>query len=250
MHWRIDPTNDPLAEELAQDEGLDLSACTQAAACSAVCPTADAFDYLPHQVVRQVQVNERKRVLRSSALWLCTDCGACTAACPQEVDVARLFAQLRRRACREKVEPAVDAEGVRASHEALLEELEGHGRPADARVALSYKMRSMDVFTDWTLGAQLWRAGQVALALTDGGEGGPRAVDLAHDREIAQREAHEERADWEREEREKRRKGAGGAGDAGTAGAADGAGAEAQVAQGSAGDTRSGSAGDGSGGQS
>lgn len=226
MHWRIDPTNDPIADELATDEGLDLSACTQAAACSAVCPTADSFDYLPHQVVRQVQVNERKRVLRSSALWLCTDCGACTAACPQGVEVARLFVELRRRSYREKVEPAVDAEGVRASHEALLEELEGHGRPADARVALSYKMRAMDVFTDWTLGATLWKAGQVALALSSGGEGGPRAVDLAHDREIAAREAHYDHADHAREEKSKKAK----------AGAAETVGAEAQVA----GDSRTG----------
>ena len=208
MHWKIDPHTDPLAEELAAEEGLDLSACTQAAACSAVCPTADSFDYLPHQVVRQVQLNERKRVLRSSAIWLCTDCGACTAACPQNVDVARMFAQLRRRSFRLRVDPAADAEGVRASHEAMIEELEGHGRPADARVALSYKMRSMDVFTDWTVGAQLWRAGQLALALNEGGEGGPQAVDLARDREREAMFAHEDRADASRELQKKRAKAA------------------------------------------
>lgn len=204
MHWRFDPNTDPLAEELAVEEGLDLSPCTQAAACSAVCPTADSFDYLPHQVVRQVQLNERKRIMRSSAIWLCTDCGACTAACPQGVDVARMFAELRRRSYRTKADPAADAEGVRASHEALLEELEGHGRPADARVALSYKMRAMDVFTDWTVGASLWRAGQLALALNEGGAEGPRAVKLAREREVERMFAHEDGADARKKDQKQR----------------------------------------------
>lgn len=199
MHWKLDPDNDPLVEELAVDEGLDLSACTQTSACTAVCPTADSFDYLPHQVVRLAQVNERKRALRSSAIWLCTDCGACTAACPQGVDVARLFAELRRRSYRSRVEPAADVEGVRASHEALLEELEGHGRPADARVALSYKMRSMDVFTDWTVGAALVSRGKLAFAAREGGSEGPAMVEVARKRERARFNAHEDVVEWTRE---------------------------------------------------
>lgn len=199
MHWKLDPENDPLAEELAVDEGLELAACTQNAACSAVCPTADSFDHLPHQIVRLVQVNERKRVLRSSAIWLCTDCGACTAACPQGVDVAQLMAQLRRRSYRTRVEPAADVEGVRASHEALLEELEGHGRPADARVALSYKMRSMDVFTDWTVGAALLSRGKLAFAAREGGREGPAMVEAARTRERARFNAHEDLVDHVRE---------------------------------------------------
>jgi heterodisulfide reductase subunit C len=205
VHWKLDPANDPLTDELLVDEGLDLSACTQQAACSAVCPIADSFDYLPHQVVRQVQINERKRVLRSSAIWLCSDCGACTAACPQQVDVARMMAELRRRSYRLRVEPAADVEGVRASHEALLEELEGHGRPADARVALSYKMRSMDVFTDWTVGAALFSRGRLALSAEEGGREGPAMVDLARSREIERMHGHEDLVDWARE-REKKEK--------------------------------------------
>jgi heterodisulfide reductase subunit C len=183
VHQKIDRSEPSLPHDLAQSEGVDLSGCDGSAACSAVCPVADSFDLLPHQVVRQTILNCRDRALRTSAIWLCTECGRCTAACPNGVDVARLFSELRRRASRLSLDPAPDADGVKASYEAMLEELDGSSRPAPARVALSYKVRSFDLFTDLALGASLWARGRLALFARGGGEGGLEAVRLARSRE-------------------------------------------------------------------
>jgi heterodisulfide reductase subunit C len=203
MHWKVEPDRSNLADDLAIDEGLDLAACDGSAACSAVCPVADSFDCLPHQVVRQVRLNARSRVLRGSAVWLCTDCGACTAACPQSVDVARLFAELRRRARRQRLEPPPDAEGVQASHEALLDELGGSGRISDARVALAYKIRSMDLFTDLTIGASLLASGGLTVFPARGGEGAREAIAMAIARERARFEIEQDRADLVKQARKK-----------------------------------------------
>ncbi|MBI4858953.1 MAG: 4Fe-4S dicluster domain-containing protein [Candidatus Riflebacteria bacterium] len=183
MHWRLDLDGPTLAQTLLVDEGLDVAGCDGCAACSAVCPVGDSFDHLPHQIVRQVQLNCSDRALRSSAVWLCTDCAACTAACPRGIPVAAVLAELRRRARRRRLDPPPDAEGVKASQEALIEELTGTGRVSDARVAISYKLRSGDLFTDLALGASLWVSGRLKLIPARGGEGVPEAVLLALERE-------------------------------------------------------------------
>lgn len=182
-----------LPRDLAEREGIDLSGCDGTGACSAVCPVADSFDFLPHQIVRQVILNCRDRVFRSTAIWLCTDCGACTAACPHGVGVAKLMSELRRRAHRYGVEPPPEAEGAKASIEALLEEMHGSGRLSPGRVALSYKCRSFDLFTDLGVGLSLAKGRRLGLFPDRGGKQSPRLVALAKKAESARKEAELDR---------------------------------------------------------
>jgi heterodisulfide reductase subunit C len=192
MHWKVDPSRPMLSAHL-EEIGLNPKACDQNGACSAACPLGSSFDYLPHQVLRLVQLEAHQRLFRSSAIWLCSDCSACTAACPQSVDVAGIFRNLRRLAHQQHETPSPEVEGVKASHDAFLGELQSSGRISDARVATSYKLRSGDVFTDLPLSAKLWGSGGISFSQKGGGKGGPEAVDLALTRERQALHAREDR---------------------------------------------------------
>jgi heterodisulfide reductase subunit B len=90
-----------LATEIQQHTGVDVRACIQCRRCTSSCPVAEYYDYLPHQLVRLLQLGVVEPLLKSRMIWQCAACEACAERCPQGIEIARLMDYLRIRAQRE-----------------------------------------------------------------------------------------------------------------------------------------------------
>ncbi len=75
--------------------GQNVFACYQCGMCTAGCSFADEMDMLPHQVIRQLQLNNWK-VLESNAKWICASCLNCQTRCPKGVDLSKLMEAMRQ----------------------------------------------------------------------------------------------------------------------------------------------------------
>jgi len=76
-------------EEVNQHSGEKVQLCFQCFKCSLGCPVSFAMDYLPHQLLRMVQMGLKDRVLHSHTIWVCAACETCTTRCPNHIDIAR-----------------------------------------------------------------------------------------------------------------------------------------------------------------
>jgi heterodisulfide reductase subunit C len=80
---------------LLDEVETDVRDCYQCGNCSASCPAAFTFDYMPNQLMRMLQVGLVDKVLDSKAIQLCVQCLTCTGRCPRNIDVAGIFEDLK-----------------------------------------------------------------------------------------------------------------------------------------------------------
>lgn len=75
---------DMLMQDVRMKEGL--TACMNCGVCTAVCPSADFYDYDPRQVVDTVQTKNDQAIedlLKSNTIWYCGECMSCRPRCPR-----------------------------------------------------------------------------------------------------------------------------------------------------------------------
>jgi heterodisulfide reductase subunit C len=82
-------------ERLLKEVQTDVRDCYQCGNCSASCPAAFTFDYMPNQLMRMLQVGMVDEVLDSKAIQLCIQCLTCTGRCPRNIDIAGIFEDLK-----------------------------------------------------------------------------------------------------------------------------------------------------------
>lgn len=77
-----------LAEELKQDihyiEGMN--SCMNCGVCTAICPSAEFYNYDPRIVVDTVQRQDEEGIealLKSETIWYCGECMSCKTRCPR-----------------------------------------------------------------------------------------------------------------------------------------------------------------------
>jgi heterodisulfide reductase subunit C len=139
----------------------DVRTCYQCKKCSVGCPVAFAMDYLPHQVIRMVQMGFREQALRCSTIWVCASCETCTTRCPNEVDIARVMDTLRQMALEEKV-PEVERE-IRIFHDLFLRSIRSNGRVFELGLIGLFKLRTGRFFDDISMGWRMLRKGKLSL---------------------------------------------------------------------------------------
>lgn len=122
---------------------VEIQQCEQCAKCSGGCPTSFAMDYLPHQIVRLLQLERKVTVLESQALWLCTDCKICLSLCPHQINLPNIMKELKREARRSGTGKG------QAYHDAFLASVERFGRTS-AALALGIRNGS-DIEIRWLL---------------------------------------------------------------------------------------------------
>ena len=93
-----------LREQVRDLSEQNLLACYQCGKCSAGCPSSEAMDVMPSQIIRWVQLGEVERALHSKCIWLCAACQTCKVRCPRGVDLARIMEALRQLVLRENVD--------------------------------------------------------------------------------------------------------------------------------------------------
>lgn len=75
---------DTLMQDVRMKEGL--TACMNCGVCTAVCPSADFYDYDPRQIVDTVQTQNDQAIedlLKSETIWYCGECMSCRPRCPR-----------------------------------------------------------------------------------------------------------------------------------------------------------------------
>ena len=150
-----------LEEVNAGIDGVPIQRCYHCRKCTAGCPLAFAMEYSLDKVVRMIQMERRREVLKSDTIWLCVSCETCITRCPNEVDIARMMDVLR--------EMAVD-DGIKAKeknilklHESFLSCIKTRGRINEPLLVAGYKLKSGDLFSDLAMGRDMYSKGKLSL---------------------------------------------------------------------------------------
>ncbi|HIE52683.1 MAG TPA: heterodisulfide reductase [Armatimonadetes bacterium] len=153
--------NASFLREVEEASGQKISPCYQCVKCSNGCPVNFAMDFLPHQLLRMIQVGLKEKVLQSSTIWLCASCETCTTRCPNDIDLAGLMDILRQMAVREGV--PLGQENILLFHTLFLSAIRARGRLYEVGLIGRYKLRSGAWLQDLALGWEMFRRGKLKL---------------------------------------------------------------------------------------
>lgn len=93
--------------------------CYQCGKCSAGCPIAGYMDYLPHQIVRLLQIGDIDTILSSKTIWYCASCFMCDSRCPKGIEVSKIMESIRNYLLRK----GIDYTNISEIDESFLEEI-------------------------------------------------------------------------------------------------------------------------------
>lgn len=147
-------------DHVAHETGVHVSDCYQCGKCSAGCPFAFAMDYMPHQVIRMLQLGLYEQALKSRSIWICAGCAACYTRCPREVDLPRLMETLRIEA---KKAGFVGEKTVDIFADIFLGSVEKNGRVHEVGLAAMYNLRSGRLFQDVLKSPSMFLKGKLSL---------------------------------------------------------------------------------------
>lgn len=136
----ISEVNTTFARQTVADGKVDLLTCYQCGKCSNGCPVTFAMDYLPHQLIRMLQLGLKEEVLRSRTIWVCASCETCYTRCPNEVEISKLMDDLKQEVLRQKGQP--EQEAVVRFHEVFLNTIKMFGRINETFLMGLYQARS------------------------------------------------------------------------------------------------------------
>ena len=139
-----------LSTELAEHTGVDTARCYQCGKCTAGCALAPDMDMAPSFLMRLLQTRTEendRRVLGSTAIWLCLGCENCVARCPMEIDIPAAMDYLRERSRTEGL-VAREARDIVAFHKSFLDMVRRNGRTYEIGLVAEYKLRTMHIMQD------------------------------------------------------------------------------------------------------
>jgi heterodisulfide reductase subunit C len=142
-----------------EESGQKVSQCYQCGNCTAGCPYTFAYDIPVSQIMRLVQLGQKRTVLSCQSIWLCATCESCTTRCPNNIDVARIMDVLRHMARREDV---VAIPRIKTFWDAFLHSIHAYGRVFEFGLTVSYMIRTGRFWTDLDLGPKILPKGKLA----------------------------------------------------------------------------------------
>ena len=148
-------------DEVSRRSGQNLSGCFHCMCCSGGCPVAHGMDYLPNQILRMIQLNLKKEVLESRAIWLCIGCYACVTECPNRIHIPYMMDTLREIALAEGV--SVGEPDIWAFHREFLKQVGKRGRIYELEFMARYKLATGNLFQDAVVGMKMFRLGRLEL---------------------------------------------------------------------------------------
>jgi heterodisulfide reductase subunit C len=145
-HW------DLIRAILAQS-GTDFRSCFHCQSCGGGCPVSHAMTYRPNGIIRLIQLGLVREALQSSDIWLCIGCNTCSMVCPQAIDIAALMDVMRHMAIEEGVTLAEP--DILAFHKEVVNSIHKYGRTHKLEIMLRYKIRQLDMFSDFDVGLKM-----------------------------------------------------------------------------------------------
>jgi len=95
LQLTADKVRSEFVSRVEEISGEKIHGCYQCGKCSAGCPMAEVMEYLPHRVLRLLQLGQESVALSSRTIWLCAACHTCASRCPRSVDLSRIMEALR-----------------------------------------------------------------------------------------------------------------------------------------------------------
>ena len=142
-------------------EIMNVRLCYQCKTCTLSCPFAAGMDYLPHQIIRKVQLVAIEEVLSSRTIWYCASCETCAARCPNEINITRVMDTLRQMVLQENT--AKGSKNIPVFHRLFLGGVGKWGRQYELGLLLAFKLKTRDLFSDLRLGIKMLGHGKLAL---------------------------------------------------------------------------------------
>jgi heterodisulfide reductase subunit C/quinone-modifying oxidoreductase subunit QmoC len=142
---RLKKVGGGLAREVKTRSGASPMSCFQCAKCSSGCPVASRADVKPHELVRLVQMNQRRAVLGSRSIWECTSCQTCVTRCPQKVDIAAMNDALRAMSLAAGM--AAPGTAVPVFNQVFLKAVRERGRVHEMGLMVEYKLRTLSAIS-------------------------------------------------------------------------------------------------------
>lgn len=161
------------ARQVVSDWKVDLFACYQCGKCSNGCPVTFAMDYLPHQLIRMLQLGLTEEVLQSKTIWVCASCETCYTRCPNEIEISKLMDDLKYHVLENEKRPSEEA--IVEFHRVFLNNIKMFGRVNEAFLMGAYQMRSTltdlkkielnfsGLFKNMKLGLNMLKRGRLAI---------------------------------------------------------------------------------------
>lgn len=147
-------------KEVLEKSGVNFNRCYQCKTCSSSCPFASEMDYLPHRLIRKVQLEEMNEVLESKTIWFCASCETCHTRCPNQIDIPGLMDTLRIMALQRRSKHS--NEKIPVFHRSFMAGIKRWGRQYELGMLLSYKIKTGDL-NDLVLGIKMLLKGKLAL---------------------------------------------------------------------------------------
>lgn len=86
-----------LKEDIHFIEGMN--SCMNCGVCTAICPSAEFYNYDPRMIVEQVQRGNEEEIealLKSETIWYCGECMSCKTRCPRANTPGLIIMALRK----------------------------------------------------------------------------------------------------------------------------------------------------------
>ncbi|MBU2602303.1 MAG: 4Fe-4S dicluster domain-containing protein [Actinobacteria bacterium] len=147
-----------IRKKLLERVEADVADCYQCGNCTAGCPSAFTFDYMPNQVMRMLQVGMVDEVLSSKSVQLCIQCLTCTARCPRNIDIAGIFEDLKTIAVAQNIDVPEDAATF---NRLFLENIAKYGRLTEAMFLVRFNIAAMKPMNDTDLGLPMMSKGKI-----------------------------------------------------------------------------------------
>jgi heterodisulfide reductase subunit C len=153
-------------ERVSRESGQAVENCYQCGKCTAGCPVAFAYDLMPHQVMRMVQMGLKEEVLRCQSIWLCASCVTCTVRCPRKIDVAMVMDTLRIMARRKGMVPPGRGRNVALFNNNFLGSIQKYGRLFEFATMVMFNLKTGQPFREANTGLTMLRRGKLKLSVT------------------------------------------------------------------------------------
>jgi len=141
----VERTSHALRDVFLQDVyaipgGEKIKECIQCGTCSASCPTSDAMDYPPREIIAAFRAGLLEKVLKSNTIWLCSSCYSCTVRCPSGIKLTDIMYELKRLAIEFGLTPN-DAKAPVVA-ELFVDHVNKYGRIAEVPLVCKFMLKT------------------------------------------------------------------------------------------------------------
>jgi heterodisulfide reductase subunit C2 len=152
---------DNLLKTVEEISGVNVSTCLQCKKCSNGCPVTKLTKVSPSEIIRRLQLNVGKGLLKSDLIWMCASCETCYSRCPMNINMASVMDALRKLSVRNKASRKNGR--VNKFNKAFLNSVRMFGRTYDLGMIASFKLKTSSYMQDVDKFPMMLKKGKIAL---------------------------------------------------------------------------------------